>query len=214
MSFAVIAVILPAQILACACCAERGDYYLRESVAAEYQSAEINRIGLASALLHTDAGYPETIVGISPLGDSFSVRGTLTGKAFRFEFTDDQSRKAVLTLTRPEKIEVFGVDQDPLSESNTVILYKEIRFKSKVASATGFLNKGIDAGTRYSLILQGRGNHCTSAEDFSSYILQVKGKNASYSFFGKLKSSEDVTLQAEGQDHGLKAVENGPPANW
>lgn len=213
MSIAVFAVFLPSQVLACACCAERGDYYLRESVPGEYQMAEIQRIGLASSVLHTDAGYPESIVGISPLGESFSIKGTLAGKAFRFEFTDDKSRGGVLTLTIPKVIEEFGVDQDPLSESSTVILYKEVRFKSKVESATGFLEKGIDSETVYNLILQGRGNHCTAAEDFSSYILQVKGKNASYSFFGRLNASEDVMLQAEGQDRGLRAFENVPSVN-
>ncbi|MDH3530496.1 MAG: hypothetical protein OEQ28_13105 [Acidobacteriota bacterium] len=204
--FALIAVLLPSQIFACACCAERGDYYLRESVPEEYLLSEIQRIGLASAVLHTDAGYPESVVGINPLGESFSVKGALTGKKFRFEFTDDKSRSAILILSRPEKIEEFGVDQEPLSESGAVILYKEMRFKSKVQSATGFLKNGIDSETTYNLILQGRGNHCTNAEDFSSYILQVTGKKARYSFFGKLNASQDVVLQMAGEDHGVKAV--------
>jgi hypothetical protein len=191
-------------VFACACCAERGSYFLHDSKMDDYLLGELKTIGLSSAVLYTDAGYPETIAGIQPLGESFSIKGMLSGSAWAFEITDDKSRKSVLTLWRPAKAEQFMVDQTPLDESTTVILYKELRFKYRVQSATGFLKNGIDSDTEYKLVLQGKGNGCMNARDYSSYNLKIKGKNADYSFFGKLRISEDTAMQkhADGVGEG------------
>ncbi|NNE68143.1 MAG: hypothetical protein HKN33_16385 [Pyrinomonadaceae bacterium] len=194
----------PYNVLACACCAEPGDHFEYESELKEFEINVLSDIGLASSTLFTDAGYPETIKGIDPLGESFSVTGSLQGNVFKLEFTDDKARKAALNLWRPKKIETFGVDQDPLKkERGMVVLYKELRLKYRVQSATGFLENGIDADTEYKLILQGRGNGCLDASNFDTYILQIKGNKARYSFFGKLMGGAGKVMQSTAEDRGL-----------
>ena len=206
MTALTVMLLMPVQVFGCACCAERGDYFHRESELADFEISELEKIELGSAILHTDAGYPDSIVGVKPLGESFTIKAGLRGKSWQFSFTDDKARTALLVLARPQMAQVFGVDQDPLSESSTVVLYKEMRFDFRVESGTGFLKEGIDSSTRYKLILQGRGNMCMNASDFSTYILQVHGNKANYSFFGKLSIAEDKVLQMVSDDRGIKVA--------
>jgi hypothetical protein len=70
------------------------------------------------------------------------------------------------------------------------VLYKELRFKSKVRNGTGFFSKGIALATEYFLVLQGKGNHCMAAEQFTHWRLEISGKKADYAFFGKLKTTD------------------------
>ncbi len=192
---ALLSVLLPVRVFACACCAEPGDYYEDESDFSGHMLSEVEKIGLATATLHTDAGFPESIKGFEPLGESFSIDGFLKGQTWVFELTDAASKKSVLILWRPQRIVEFGVDQNPVEEDRSVTLYKELRIKYRVQSATGFLKDSIDAETTFNLVLQGRGNRCLNASDFSTYILQINGNKADYSFFGKLKISEDTLTQ-------------------
>ena len=53
--------------------------------------------------------------------------------------------------------------------------------------AAGFgAGTGTAAPPRYSLVLQGRGNGCQSAEDFTHWRLKVTGRKADYAFYGEL----------------------------
>jgi hypothetical protein len=69
------------------------------------------------------------------------------------------------------------------------LLYKEWRFEGRV-SGTGFFGAGIVAPTRYLLVLQGRGNGCQDAADFTHWRLQVSGRRAHYAFYGELARPE------------------------
>lgn len=204
--FALLSAILPVRALACACCAERGDYFEHESAFSDYEVNETARLRLGSSILRTDDGYPESIRGIESLSENYTINGILKGEVWSLELTGDNSKKAVLNLWRPSHVVSFGVDQNPLDESNSVILYRELRFKNRVMSATGFLENGIDSETTFSLILQGRGNGCMNASDFSTYILQIKGNKADYSFFGKLNLEDDKVMQKFIDAAGAKAA--------
>lgn len=203
LAIAVLSMFLPVRVLACACCAEPGVHFEHESDFSDYVLEEVEKISLASSILYTDAGFPESIKGIEPLGNEYEITGTLKGEVWTLEFSDDKARKAVLSLWRPSRVLEFGVDQNPLEEGANVVLYKEMRFKYRVQSATGFLKDGIDAETTFNLVLQGRGNGCTNASDFSTYILQIKGNKADYSFFGKLSTAEDPIMQRFADEAGI-----------
>jgi hypothetical protein len=83
----------------------------------------------------------------------------------------------------------FKVDiHDKDEESGAPILYKEWRFKGNVQSGTGFFKAGIVSPTTYFLVLQGRGNVCDNAEDFTYWRLEIEGKKANYAFMGKLET--------------------------
>jgi hypothetical protein len=65
-------------------------------------------------------------------------------------------------------------------------LYKEVRLTGKLAG-NGIFASGINNDSRYKLILQGRGNHCLSSDDFKHWILEISGPQSSYSFYGSFK---------------------------
>lgn len=84
----------------------------------------------------------------------------------------------------------YMVDQTPLAGESVgePVLYKEWRFKYNVGSGNGIFQSGIAPKTEYFLVLQGKGNVCTSAEQFESWRLEVTGAKTRYAFFGKVSA--------------------------
>jgi hypothetical protein len=72
-------------------------------------------------------------------------------------------------------------------DSRKPLLYKEWRFEGEV-NGTGFFKAGIVARTKYFLVLQGRGNNCDTAEDFTHWRLKITGNKADYAFYGELSA--------------------------
>ena len=177
----------PSSAFACACCAERGHYSIRTAKPSADEMKELQKLKFQTAELYTDAGYPDTIKGISPLNESFSVTGLLNGGAWTFDFKDDQQKTGKLNLTKPLSMVEYMVDlPTPEKPEGEVKLYKEWRFKYRVQNATGIFKTGFAPTNEYFLVLQGYGNVCTSAADFTKWHLEVTGKKAELSFFGKL----------------------------
>lgn len=185
-----VAIIFPAQLFAetfCACCAEPGHYSIRTSKPADYQLKELQRLKFQTAELYTDAGYPDTVIGIGkPLGESFSVSGLLNGKSWVFNFRDNNRKTGNLNLMKPISMVEYMVDLPGENKETEVRLYKEWRFKYRVQSATGIFGGGFAPATEYFLVLQGYGNVCTAAEDFKKWRLEVTGKKSGFSFFGNV----------------------------
>lgn len=182
--------ILSTNIFACACCVEKGHYSISVTKPSDYDFAILRDLSLETATLYTDAAYPENIRGISPLNDEFSAEALLSGNFWNFSFKDDQGKIGKLNLRKPTSMVSYMVDlhENEDSEVSNVTVYKEWRFKYKVKAGTGIFSSGITKKTTYFLVLQGRGNGCTNAEDFSHWRLEVDGKKAKYAFFGKLKT--------------------------
>ena len=182
----------PSQAFACACCAEPGHYSIRTAKPSDYESKELQKLKFQNAELYTDAGYPDTIKGISPLGESFSINGLLNGKTWTFDFKDNENQSGKLSLAKPLSIVEYMVDLPGSTENETTMvrLYKEWRFKYRVQTATGIFKNGFAPQTEYFLVLQGYGNACTSAEDFTNWRLEINGKKADYSFFGNLSAAK------------------------
>jgi hypothetical protein len=175
----------------CACCAEQGHYSISTRKPDQYAFDELKKLKFQSAQLYTDAGYPDTIKGINPLGEKFTVNGSLAGNMWRFAFRDDKSKSGTLNLTKPVSMVEYMIDQSPATEGEPkgeVTLYKEWRFKYIVANGDGIFRTGIAPRTEYFLVLQGYGNVCTSADQFQSWRLEVSGTKADYAFFGKVAS--------------------------
>lgn len=174
----------------CACCAERGHYSITTKKPDQYALGELKKLKFSQARLYTDAGYPETIKGISPLSDSYTATGTLSGNLWKFIFKDDKAKSGTLNLAKPVSMVEFMVDQTPLAgeSAGEPVLYKEWRFKYNVSGGNGFFQSGIAPKTEYFLVLQGKGNVCTSADQFENWRLQVTGAKAAYAFFGKLSA--------------------------
>ena len=86
----------------------------------------------------------------------------------------------------PQKISVFEVDPRDGSDQGTgPVLYKEWKLTGDV-TAFGTFNATDDARQLLTLILQGRGNSCTAAADFTHWTLVTEGPKGTYSLFGAL----------------------------
>ena len=184
-----IAVILffPSDAFACACCVESGFYSIRTAKPQDFELDELTRIRFADANLYMSAAGEDDILGISPIGENYSLNGALQNNIWKFNFRDGKGKTGTLNLIKPTSMVAFMADiHDTKDEGLGPILYKEWRFKYKVQSGTGIFQKGITPATEYFLVLQGRGNGCTQAEDFTHWRLEITGKNANYAFFGKL----------------------------
>jgi hypothetical protein len=101
--------------------------------------------------------------------------------------TGQRGEKGSLTFSIPKTATFYGVDPQDGREGSGggPILYKEIRMEGTV-SGDGIFTKGIVPGTRYRLVLQGRGNNCMAKEEFKNWNLQVKGRRAEFSFYGMI----------------------------
>ncbi len=182
--------LFPSNTFACACCAERGFYSIRTAAPTADQLAELRKLNFQTAELYNLSGESDAIKGINPLGGNFSVKGLLSGKAWTFNFTDDNRKTGELDLTKPLSMVEYMVDLPNADHEGEVKLYKEWRFKYKVQNSTGIFKTAFAPSTDYFLVLQGYGNVCTSAGDFKKWRLEITGKRADFSFFGDLGATE------------------------
>jgi hypothetical protein len=92
-----------------------------------------------------------------------------------------------LDLPLPARLLSYQADirDGQMSGAGGPLLYKEWRFEGQV-KGTGFFQAGITAPTKYFLVLQGRGNACDMAEDFTHWRVAITGKKARYAFYGEL----------------------------
>ena len=188
LAFAASIALFPTDALACACCAERGTYSISTKKPAALELDELKRIQFGTADLYTTAGYPDDIKGIGTLGENYSINALLQGVVWKFNLKDGAGKTGTLNLTKPLSMVAFMADIHDGDGTGEVSLYKEWRFKYRVQSGDGIFRNGIAPGTEYFLVLQGRGNVCTQAEDFKNWRLEITGKKADFAFFGDLKS--------------------------
>lgn len=175
----------------CACCAEPGEYYITVQKPGEFELRVLDQLEFQTANMYTNAAFPDNILGIGSLEETFSVKSLFQKKAWKITLTDDKGKSGTLSLPMSATMVSFGTDlHDYEPGSAGPILYKEWRFKSRVAQGTGIFQKGIIPTPEYFLVLQGRGNNCHDATDFKYWRLEITGKKASYAFYGKIKQTE------------------------
>jgi hypothetical protein len=198
----VFCVSIPLNALACACCSEPGTYSIRTGKAESFELSVLNdvRFDSAAALYMTEAGFD----GIKGLGElekdfeseswtaapaDFNLLNTFAAKTWKFTFKTPTGKAGTLILPMPAQMLKFNVDIHDDSDSGAgPSLYKEWRFKGNVSSGTGIFKSSIIRPTTYFLVLQGRGNNCDDAANFTHWHLEINGKRADYEFFGKLSS--------------------------
>jgi hypothetical protein len=174
---------------ACACCAESGEWFERTGKMETYEIAELRNVEFdqtASTYLNA-AGY-EALKGLPLEYDSFKLSTLLKSNlSLTLTFKGERGETGSLVLSLPRVATLFGADLHDAPEGSAgPILYKEWRFAG-LASGRGFFQKGITRGTKFHLILQGRGNNCLSSTDFHNWRLDITGPRASYAFYGSLK---------------------------
>jgi hypothetical protein len=200
--------IFPSNAFACACCAEPGTYVLRTGKPESFELDILNEIKFDkdAGLYMTDAGF-DLIKGLKEIEKDmeseswtaspfdFELTNSFAAKTWKFNFKTPTGKTGVLTLPMPAQMVQYKVD---IHDGKTIgaggpMLYKEWRFKGNVSSGTGIFKSSIVRPTTYFLVLQGRGNVCDSAENFTDWRLEINGKNADYAFIGSLSSGVDYT---------------------
>jgi hypothetical protein len=182
-----ILLLFPIQAWACACCSGEGEYRIsfRKLTTHELELMREMRFGPLANTITTPADDS------SGMADRYSLTATLSGNLWKLALRDG-NKLGTLNLPLPAKMLSYVVDthDGQKSPGGGPVLYKEWRYEGR-ASATGFLRSA--APTTYFLVLQGRGNRCDNAEDFSHWRLEVKGPKARYAFYGELVRSSAAT---------------------
>lgn len=180
--------LLPGGALACACCSNAGEYHIGFGAPGERELGLLRRVRFAGTarLFLTEAGLEESARGLAHHAENYTLSGSLVGRVWRLTFREG-SASGTLDLPMPAKMLSYRADihDGQTSPGGGPLLYKEWRFEGQ-AGGTGLFRQGIVAPTRYFLVLQGRGNACDNAEDFTHWRLKITGKKADYAFFGEL----------------------------
>jgi hypothetical protein len=179
-----------AAAFACACCAEPGEWYERTGKVESYEFEELRQVKFGKiANTYLTAVEYEDMKGFPANYESFALSTSLSARlSLTLTFKGERKETGSLVLALPKVATSFGADLHDMPEGSAgPILYKEWRFEGLV-SGTGMFRKGMARGTKFQLILQGRGNNCLSSSDFKNWRLDIYGPRASYAFYGDLNS--------------------------
>lgn len=175
----------------CACCSTPGDWYTGSQRVSDTELAELEhvRLGPSANLYVTEAGF-EGVRGISDPAETYTLTHTRSRRNWTLRFADASGKAGTLAFAIPATMTSFGADlQEGGDQGLGPSLYKEWRFEGPVAG-TGIFKNGVRRGTRFRLVLQGRGNACPSASDFKSWNLQVyTTRDPLFSFYGPLPAT-------------------------
>jgi hypothetical protein len=177
--------------LACACCTNPGQRNVATVALDSGKRQEIESLRFAGmATLFTGEGDVEGIEGIATPAGTYNLTARWLEDRLVLSFRDAAGHTGKLSLARPSTISVFEVDpRHGPDKGHGPKLYKEWTL-SAPAAGSGVFQPGIAPRQILTLILQGGGNSCTSAGDFTHWTLVMQGPKANYTLFGDL-----VTVQ-------------------
>ena len=187
LASALATIAMPPAALACACCTNEGQRNVavmafeadRREVIADLRFAK-------EAKLYLGEADPDSVKGIANPRATYSVKAAWEGTQLVFALASDVGESGTLALQLPEKITIFEVDPRNAPDPGTEpALYKEWKLTGKV-SGSGAFGAGAGPDQLLTLIVQGRGNSCTSGSDFSHWTLVMQGPRANYTLFGAL----------------------------
>ena len=189
---ALVALAAPGEGLACACCTNPGQRYVDVETLDPGRLEEIEslRFGKEARLFVGEAGV-EAIKGIQDPAERYDLAvnwdKTHPGKTdISFTLGNPGGRSGTLSLRLPQTISIFEVDpRDSPDQGTGPVLYKEWKLIGEV-TGTGAFSGTNSPKQVLTLILQGRGNSCTSAADFTHWTLVTEGPKGVYSLFGTL----------------------------
>lgn len=192
LALAACALLAPSSALACACCSNAGDYRIDFDRPSDYELSIMRqvRFGGTAQLYLTEADMEESAVGLAHRAESYALKGSLDDGVWRLEFRDGK-QTGTLSLPLPAKMSSYAADirDGRTSPGGGPLLYKEWRFEGRPIG-TGIFRAGLASPAKYLLVLQGRGNGCQDAGDFTHWRLNVSGSKAEYAFYGQLSNPE------------------------
>lgn len=178
---------------ACACCSDTGQRYVATADIQDYQQAEVDRMrfGTKAELFLGSADTSDVPdIGIANPDSSYTMATKRDGKTVTFDFTGSAGQRGSLSMVLPVKVSFFEVDTRETPDTGLgPPIYKEWKFTAD-PKASGDFAGGAGEGQHLTLILQGHGNNCVSAEDFTHWTLVMEGPKANYLLFGELAKPE------------------------
>jgi hypothetical protein len=176
------------QAWACACCTNSGQRRVGSEALDAYKIGVVEELRFsAAAKLFTGEAEPTDVKGISSPAGSYGLSAAWSKDQLTFTFRDEAGKSGTLSLRRPGTVSIFEVDprsDDPESHHGPT-LYKEWKITSR-PTGSGIFNVGLGPSQLLTLVVQGRGNSCTHADDFTHWTLVMQGPKANYMFFGNL----------------------------
>ncbi|MDO9561749.1 MAG: hypothetical protein Q7J60_09025 [Bradyrhizobium sp.] len=172
---------------ACACCTQQGQRNVATVALDSGKRQEIESLRFAGkATLFAGEGEAAEIEGIATPSESYELTAKWLDDRLELSFRDKLGRTGMLSMARPKTMSVFEVDpRDRPDKGQGPVLYKEWKLTAP-AAGSGVFRPGIAPRQLLTLILQGGGNSCTSASDFSHWTLVMQGPKANYTLFGDL----------------------------
>ena len=170
----------------CACCASAGEWFTTQEAVTEETLREFGRLGLSgNASLSVSEAGAEGVRGISDALETYALTLSRSRRRWTLRLRGEGGKEGTLSFDVPRMATVFGVDlrDGQQGGGGGPLLYKEWRIEGPL-TGTGVFKQGAGAGTRFRLVLQGRGNMCTNAADYKNWTLQVSGPRSRYSFYG------------------------------
>ncbi|HXF40677.1 MAG TPA: hypothetical protein VN687_13250 [Blastocatellia bacterium] len=175
-------VIWPSRAYTCACCANGGEWEERKGAMNMWEVDVLN--GLRLNGIAAKAGIEEP--------DELRITLLRTQNRWTISVRNTKGAKGALVFRLGKSMTRFIADLPEGIIINSHMggsLYKEWRFEGSVWGS-GILSTGNAPGTRFRLILQGRGNLCPSAEDFKAWILQVSRRDVLYTITGRFEQPD------------------------
>ncbi len=172
-------VMWPPKAHACACCANGGEWEERTGAMDTWELEIFNSLRLNGMAARVGIEDP----------DEFRITLSRTQSRWTISFRNTKGAKGALVFHPGKTMTRFIADLPEGIIINSHMrgsLYKEWRFEGSVWGS-GFLSTGNAPGTRFRLILQGRGNLYPSAEDFKAWILQVSRRDVLYTITGRFE---------------------------
>lgn len=176
---------------ACACCTHEGQRHVATVALDSGKRQEIESLRFAGkATLFSGEGDAADIGGITTPSGSYELTAKWLDDRLELLFRDKLGRTGTLSIARPKTMSVFEVDpRDRPDKGQGPVLYKEWKL-SAPAAGSGMFRPGIAPRQLLTLILQGGGNSCTVAIDFSHWTLVMQGPKANYTLFGDLVTTK------------------------
>lgn len=190
--------LLPVCVLACACCADPGEYRISLDKPNTYVLGLLDRMrfGNAAHLYATEVGIEENAKGIVDPSENYAFTGSRESGVWKLTFREGK-KYGTLILPLPSQMLSYRADIHDGTSNLNVTLYKEWRFEGLV-NGTGFFRRGIARKTKYFLVFQGRGNNCDDDSNFTHWRLEITGPKAHYAFYGEMEKEPVVTKLAKG----------------
>ena len=178
---------VPDVAFACACCTSPGQRNVQVTALDSSKRDALTSLRFAdSAELFLGEADAELVEGIATPSQRYKITTEWLGGTLIFALEDATGHKGTLAVTLPGKVSIFEVDpRDDAGGGTGPALYKEWKLTGK-AAGSGVFRPGTGPNQWLTLIVQGHGNSCTDASDFSHWTLVMEGPKANYSLFGDL----------------------------